>query len=257
MSSTENKYIRLKEYGSNIQKLVDYLVTISDREKRTKQAYVLIELMRQIHPSMKEGQDYTNKLWDDLYIMSRFRLDVDSPFPPPSPEAIGKKPNPVPYNTHHLQFRHYGRNLEVMVEKAISLTNEYERWAFASYIAKMMKSFYTAWNKDNADDSTVLEHLKIISKGGLNTEIDRIRNEGYLDIAPRDRYSSNAGGSSGHHHSHTHSRPNNNYRNNDRNDRSDRSERGGQPNNFQRRNNNNNNNRNNPNNHFNRNNRKK
>lgn len=255
----------MKEYGSNIQKLVDYLVTISDREKRTKQAYVLIELMRQIHPSMKEGQDYTNKLWDDLYIMSRFRLDVDSPFPPPSPEAIGKKPNSVPYNTHNLQFRHYGRNLEVMVEKAVSLTNEYERWAFASYIAKMMKSFYTAWNKDNADDSTVWEHLKIISKGGLNNEIERIRNEGYLDIAPRDRYSSNnsggGSGSGGHHHSHSHSRPNNNYRNNDRNnDRHERGERSGQPNNFQRRNNNNNNNsnnRNNPNNHFNRNNRKK
>ena len=253
----------MKEYGSNIQKLVDYLVTISDREKRTKQAYVLIELMRQIHPSMKEGQDYTNKLWDDLYIMSRFRLDVDSPFPPPSPEAIGKKPNSVPYNTHNLQFRHYGRNLEVMVEKAVSLTNEYERWAFASYIAKMMKSFYTAWNKDNADDSTVWEHLKIISKGGLDNEIERIRNEGYLDIAPRDRYSSSGGGSSsgGNHHSHSHSRPNNNYRNNDRNnDRHERGERSGQPNNFQRRNNNNNNNsnnRNNPNNHFNRNNRKK
>ncbi|WP_262507496.1 DUF4290 domain-containing protein [Siphonobacter aquaeclarae] len=248
--SPKTKNIRLKEYGSNIQKLVDYLVTIEDREKRTKQAYVLIELMRQIHPNMKEGQDYTNKLWDDLYIMSGFRLDVDSPFPPPSPEAIGKKPNGVPYATHQLQFRHYGRNLELMVQKAISLTNEYERWAFASYIAKMMKSFYTAWNKDNADDSTVWEHLKIISKGGLNAEIERIRKEGYLDIAPRDRYSSTPGvGGGGNyqpqpsHHNRPHHRNNNNQ---------------GGGGNFQRRSggggNNNNNNRNN---HFNNRNRKK
>ncbi|WP_317046494.1 DUF4290 domain-containing protein [Siphonobacter curvatus] len=251
--------MRLKEYGSNIQKLVDYLVTIQEREKRTKQAYVLIELMRQIHPNMKEGQDYTNKLWDDLYIMSGFRLDVDSPFPPPSPEAIGKKPNRVPYNTHNLQFRHYGRNLEVMVEKAISLTNEYERWAFASYIAKMMKSFYTAWNKDNADDSTVWEHLRIISKGGLNAEIERIKKEGYLDIAPRDRYSSNTGGGNsggGHHHSYSHT-PHNRPHRNERSERPDRNERNERSSSFQRRNGPPSNNRNNNNSHFNRNNRKK
>jgi hypothetical protein len=80
----------MKEYGTNVQKLVDYILKIQDREKRTKYAYLLVELMRQVHPNMRDNQDYSNKLWDDLYIMSKFKLDVDSPFPPPSPDAVGK-----------------------------------------------------------------------------------------------------------------------------------------------------------------------
>ena len=183
----------MKEYGSNIQKLADYLVNIADRDTRTRQAYVLIELMRQLHPNMKEGQDYTMKLWDDLYIMSGFRLDVDSPFPPPSPEAIGKKPNRVPYPGQPLRYRHYGRNMELMVAKAAAMTDEQERWAFTSYIAKMMKGFYTAWNRDNADDSVVFEHLRDISGGKLDPEIEKIRTQGYLDVSPRDRYQGLAG----------------------------------------------------------------
>lgn len=180
----------MKEYGSSVQKLVDYIMTVEDRQTRTKYAHLLVELMRQVHPNMKDNQDYYNKLWDDLYIMSNFRLDVDSPYPPPSPEAVGRKPKPVPYNTHNLRFRHYGRNLELMVTKAIGVENEMERRAFVSYIAKMMKSFYASWNKDNTDDTVVFDQLRELSKGQLNDDIDYIKVNGYLDVAPRDRYSS-------------------------------------------------------------------
>ncbi len=180
----------MKEYGSSVQKLVDYLVTVEDHQQRTRYAHLLVELMKQVHPNMKDNQDYYNKLWDDLYVMSNFRLDVDSPYPPPSPEAVGRKPRTVPYNTHNLRFRHYGRNLELMVTKAMSVENEMERRAFVSYIAKMMKSFYASWNKDNTDDSLVFDQLSLLSAGKLNDDIDFIRQNGYLDVAPRDRYSS-------------------------------------------------------------------
>lgn len=173
-----------------MQKLVDYLVAVENRDQRTKYAHLMVELMRQIHPNMKDNQDYSNKLWDDLYIISGFRLDVDSPFPPPSPESVGRKPRRVGYNTHNLRYRHYGRNLELMIEKAMSVEDEMERRAFVSYIAKMMKGFYAAWNKDNVDDNLVFEQLREMSGGRLNAEIDFIRQEGYLDVAPRDRYSS-------------------------------------------------------------------
>ncbi len=179
----------MKEYGSSVQKLVDYLLTVEDRPTRTKYAHLLVELMKQVHPNMKDNQDYYNKLWDDLYVMSNFRLDVDSPYPPPSPEAVGKKPNRVPYNTHNLRFRHYGRNLELMVTKAMNVENEMERRAFVSYIAKMMKSFYAGWNKDNTDDTVVFDQLRELSAGRLNDDIDFIKQNGYLDVAPRDRYS--------------------------------------------------------------------
>jgi hypothetical protein len=96
----------------------------------------------------------------------------------------------VGYNTHNLRYRHYGRNLELMIEKAISVTDEMERRAFVSYIAKMMKGFYATWNKDNVDDNVVFQQLSEMAGGRLNAEIDYIRREGFLDVAPRDRYSS-------------------------------------------------------------------
>ena len=107
----------MKEYGSNVQKLADYIKGIEDREKRTLYAHILVELMRQIHPHMKDNQDYSNKLWDDLYIMSHFELDVDSPYPAPSKDVLGRKPLTVEYNQNNLKFRHYGRNIELLIDK--------------------------------------------------------------------------------------------------------------------------------------------
>jgi hypothetical protein len=117
----------MKEYGTNVQKLVNHILTVQDKNTRTKYAYLLVELMRQVHPNMRDSQDYSNKLWDDLYIMSNFKLDVDSPFPPPSPDAVGKLPKPVPYNTHFLKYRYYGRNVELLIARAISETDDNEK----------------------------------------------------------------------------------------------------------------------------------
>lgn len=179
----------MKEYGSNVQKLADHIKTIGDREKRTLYAHILVELMRQIHPGMKDNQDYTNKLWDDLYIISGFELDVDSPFPAPSKDALGKKPLPVGYNQHGLVYRHYGRNLELLVERAIGTEDVDDRLAFVSYIFRLMRSFYSTWNKDNVEDSVLLEQLEYISKGRLHNELTYIREKGPIEASPKDRNS--------------------------------------------------------------------
>jgi Domain of unknown function (DUF4290) len=181
----------MKEYGNNVQKMVDYIVTVEEKAKRTKYAHILVELMRQIHPNMKDNQDYYQKLWDDLYIMSGFQLEVDSPFPPPSKDAVGKKPKIVPYGTHDLRFRHYGRNLELMVEKACVTENPDDRKAFLSYIIKTMKSFYASWNKDNTEDAVLLEQLMLMSGGRLRSEIDAYRRGEGIDGVPKDRYNAN------------------------------------------------------------------
>ncbi|MVM35845.1 DUF4290 domain-containing protein [Spirosoma sp. HMF4905] len=177
----------MKEYGSSIQKLVDNMVNIEDREKRTRYAHILIELMRQIHPNMKDGQDYYNKLWDDLYIMSGFTLDVDSPYPPPSEEALGKKPQRVPYNTHHLKFKHFGRNVDLLIAKATSLEDPEERRAFVSYLTRLMRTFYQAWNKESVEDETIYQSLIELSNGKLYNDIKLIREEGLVDATPRER----------------------------------------------------------------------
>jgi hypothetical protein len=181
----------LKEYGSNVQKLADHIKTIKDRERRTLYAHILVELMRQIHPAMKDNQDYTNKLWDDLYIISGFELDVDSPYPAPSKEALGKKPLPVGYNQHGLVYRHYGRNLQLLVERAIATEDADDRLAFVSYIFRLMRSFYSTWNKDNVEDAVLLEQLEHLSKGKLSAELTYILEKGPIEASPKDR---NSGG---------------------------------------------------------------
>jgi len=177
----------LKEYGSNIQKLVGHLKTIEDREKRTRYAHILVELMRQIHPNMRDNQDYYNKLWDDLYIMSGFSLDVDSPYPPPPPDVLGKKPQTVPYNTHDLRYKHYGHNMKLLIEKALALQDMDERRAFVSYLTRLMKTFYQTWNKDTVEDETILQNLLELSNGRLGDDIELIRTEGLVEASPRER----------------------------------------------------------------------
>ena len=177
----------LKEYGSSMQKLVDNMVNIEDREKRTRYAHILVELMRQIHPNMKDGQDYYNKLWDDLYIMSNFTLDVDSPYPPPSEEALGKKPQRVPYNTHQLKFKHFGRNVDLLIAKAVALEEPEERRTFVSYLARLMRTFYQAWNKESVEDETIYQSLIELSNGKLADDIKLIREEGLVEATPRER----------------------------------------------------------------------
>lgn len=175
----------MKEYGTNVQKLVDYILKVEDREKRTKYAYLLTELMRQVHPNMRDAQDYTNKLWDDLYIMSGFKLDVDSPFAPPPIDAVGKRPKLVPYNMHNLKFKHYGRNIELLVEKAINAPTEEEQIITVAYVSRLMKAFYTAWNKEIVEESVIYNQLDDLSKGKLRNIIEIVKNEGILDGSPR------------------------------------------------------------------------
>lgn len=163
------------------------MVNIDDRSTRTRYAHILIELMRQIHPNMKDGQDYYNKLWDDLYIMSNFTLDVDSPYPPPSEEALGKKPQRVLYNTHNLKFKHFGRNVDLLIAKAVALEEPEERRAFVSYLTRLMRTFYQAWNKESVEDETIYQSLIELSNGKLSDDIKLIREEGLVDATPRER----------------------------------------------------------------------
>jgi Domain of unknown function (DUF4290) len=194
----------MKEYGTNVQKLVNHIMTVQDRNTRTKYAYLLVELMRQVHPNMRDSQDYTNKLWDDLYIMSNFKLDVESPFPPPSPDAVGKKPKTVPYNTQHLKHRYYGRNVELLIARAVSEPDENEKRILVAHIARLMKTFYQNWNREVVDDVVIWGHIMELSQGNLgqivqeisgNSALGNLRNSngGNKDL-PNDRRGDNRGG---------------------------------------------------------------
>jgi hypothetical protein len=179
----------LKEYGRNIQKIVAYLNTISDKETRTKYAYATIELMKQINPSIKESLPGENsqKLWDDLYIMSDFNLEVDGPFPIPALDTLYKKPKKVAYNLHNLKYKHYGQNILLMIKKAVETEDDEERDNVTIFIGKLMKSFYGTWNKENVDDAVIAENIRELSNGRLSVDINKVKENHLFDSVQKEK----------------------------------------------------------------------
>lgn len=164
--NSNRKKLALPEYGRNIQNMVDYLMTIEDRDKRNKSAQTVIDVMGNLYPYLRDVAEFKHKLWDHLAIMSDFQLDIDYPYDLPSREILTAKPNRVPYNQHHIQWKHYGRTMELMIEKALEYEGE-EREIMVEQLANHMKKSYLAWNKDAVEDKKIFTDLKILSGGRL------------------------------------------------------------------------------------------
>ncbi len=179
----------LAEYGRNIQMLVEYLSTVEDREKRNRYAHTLIELMRQLNPDVKEGTESTQKLWDDLYIMSNFTIDVDSPFPVPEEEILNKKPGRVPYHQEPIKYKHYGKNIEILIDRAVELTDPEEKKVAIITIGKLMKGFYTAWNRETVEDEVIYKNLRELSRNKLDLSIEEIKQGNLFDSMNKGRSS--------------------------------------------------------------------
>lgn len=165
-NTTRNQLV-ISEYGRNIQKMIEYTVTIEDREKRSKAAQLIVNVMAQMHPQVKDTVDYQQKLWDHLHIISDFQLDIDSPFEKPTRQTLEAKPQRVPYQDNNIQFRQYGKNLENIIAHAITLEDGEEKNAFISNIANHIKKSYLNWNRDSVNDELILQHLELLSEGKL------------------------------------------------------------------------------------------
>jgi hypothetical protein len=178
--------ITLKEYGRNVQKIIDFILTIEDREKRTRYAHTIVELMRQLNPNMRDSQDYNQKLWDHLYIMSGFRLDVDSEYSMPEKDMLGKKPKKLSYNNNDLKFKHYGRNVELLIARAAQLEDDEERESAIIYVGRLMKNFYSTWNKENIEDEVIWQQMQQIAGGKLRMDPEKIRSSNLFDPQARE-----------------------------------------------------------------------
>ena len=184
--------IILKEYGRNVQKLANHLATIEDREKRASYAYTLIELMRQLNPAVRENNETTQKLWDDLFIMTNFTLDVEAPFPPPEVDVLTRKPKRVPYHTEPVRYRHYGKNLEKLIEQAGELEDEEEKRNAIIYLGKLMKTFYATWNRENIDDEIIIRDMKKMSRGKLVISVEEVKEKNLFEVSqPKNRSNNN------------------------------------------------------------------
>ncbi len=165
--NTEREDLKIREYGRHIQKLVDFAVKEKDKKKRQDIVEHTIELMGFLNPQLKTEADYKHKLWDHLYYISNFELDCDSPYPKPEPEELFKKPEKFEYPRQRGKYRHYGKNIESMIEKCINLDEEEKKQAFKELIARFMKRTYSTYNKDGVNDTIIKQDLKRMSDGEL------------------------------------------------------------------------------------------
>ena len=165
--NTEKEQIVITEYGRCIQEMVKKLPEIENREERTEAARYIISVMVQMNPGIKQSSDYEHKLWDHLYIISGYSLDVDSPFAPPTPVARQGKPQHIGYQSNEIKYGHYGQYLIKMIEAASKEENDTVREALAYSLAAQMKRNYIEWNKSVVNDQVIIDDLKTISGGRL------------------------------------------------------------------------------------------
>ena len=161
--NTERVRLYIPEYGRNVQKMVDYLKTIEDREKRNEQARAVIKVMEIINPAVHLQDNYEQKLWDHLHIISGFSLDVDSPYPAPAPESLNDRPQMVPINKKPVKATHYGRNIENIIELIAETEDGESKTAMIRALGVYMRQQYLIWNKDTVSDETILQDIVRLS----------------------------------------------------------------------------------------------
>ena len=165
--NTSRSYLSMREYGRHIQKMVDYVQTIEDPKKRQQQAQSVIELMGFLNPHLKNVEDFRHKLWDHLFFMSDFKLEVESPYPIPQKATYKAKPGPLPYPKRYPKYSHLGKNVELVINKALKEENVEKKAGFANAIAYYMKLAYSNWHKELVHDDAIRSEMNTITGGQL------------------------------------------------------------------------------------------
>lgn len=165
--NTEEKRLAMPEYGRNIQNMVDYCVAIADREERKRCANTIINIMGNMFPHLRDVNDFKHILWDHLAIMADFKLDIDYPYEIIRKEDLYARPPRIPYSTGRIRYRHYGKTLELMIQKAVEMEPGVERDQLVRMIANQMKKSFLTWNKESVDDQKIYQDLAELSKGQI------------------------------------------------------------------------------------------
>jgi len=164
----ERPHLIIPEYGRHIQKLVDNCVALEDVEERNKMAKAIVDVMGNLQPHLRDVPDFKHKLWDQLFIMSDFKLEAESPYDKPLKEELQAKPEPLAYPKSASKYRFYGNNIQTMIDVALTWEEGEEREALYYAIANHMKKCYLNWNKDTVEDKVIFKHLKELSHNKID-----------------------------------------------------------------------------------------
>lgn len=166
--NTQRAFLFMPEHGRHIQEMVNHCMTLADREERNKCAKAIVQVMLTLSPQQqKDNDDFRHKLWDHLFIISDFQLDVDSPYTVPTRETYNCKPDKLDYPKKDIKFGHYGKTIELMIKRAVDYPEGDERNALVMMIANLMKRMYLTWNRDSVTDQVIFDHLTEMSKGKI------------------------------------------------------------------------------------------
>lgn len=190
--NTEGKRLILPEYGRNIQNMVDYCVAIQDREERKRCANSIINIMGNMFPHLRDVNDFKHILWDHLAIMADFKLDIDYPYEIIKKENLYARPPRIPYNNSRIRYRHYGKTLELMIQKTDDFQdNNMQREQLIKLLANQMKKSFLTWNKESVDDRKIFKDLDELSEGRivLDEEVHKLTES--RDILARNSNSNN------------------------------------------------------------------
>ena len=161
--NTVREDLIIPEYGRHIQKMINYASTRETKEERNKLANAIISVMGNLQPHLRDVADFQHKLWDQLFIMSDFKLDADSPFEKPSKEILNAKPEPLSYPQNFPKYRFYGNNIKIMIDEAVKWDSGEMKDALILTIANHMKKCFLNWNKDSVKDQVIFDHLYELS----------------------------------------------------------------------------------------------
>jgi hypothetical protein len=149
--------------------MVEYIKTIEDRDERNRLAHSVVSVMGNLNPHLRDINDFKHKLWDHLALIANFELDIDYPYDPPRPETFTERPKKVEYGTFPIRYKHYGRAIEMMIKSTSELPESEDRDRIFNQIGNHMKKAYLSWNRENVDDEVVLNDLKSLSNGIVDT----------------------------------------------------------------------------------------
>jgi len=165
--NTQREHLIISEYGRNVQKMIEHAIAVEDREKRNQLAQMIVNVMGYLNPQLRDTADFKHKLWDHLFVISDFKLDVDAPYPIPSRDTARLKPVRVAYPSSDVDYKFYGKTMEEMIRKISSMEEGSRKEQLARNLANYMKMSYLTWNKDSVEDTTIIAHLEELSGGRL------------------------------------------------------------------------------------------
>lgn len=219
--NTQLPHLEIPEYGRNIQVMIDHCITIEDRDERNKCARAIIQIMGQLNPHLRDIADFTHKLWDHLFLISKFKLDVDSPYPRPSAETFTTKPLVVPYPASKIKYKHYGKTIERIIDVAKTYEEGPEKKELTRLIANHLKKSYVNWNKDSVTDDIIFKQFKemtnnelVIDEGVVLTHVNELKNKTHNNQMPITVSRSEGGGSGGKHRFNKNKKNKNKHRSN-------------------------------------------